>query len=276
MPTLKLDAVNGSQIGQVNGRPRGVRGGWITDINTSAPPEAVMADALNTPGMPGYLSAYPDARYSRMLLMQHNVEAAGKNVARVQLVYQIPEGQNPNSGGAVFVLERTSSLVSIPSQLHPGTKEPFRVSWINPTDEASGEKFDTATIPILTPLTTVTASGFFHGEPPAAMIDAFGKVNQTTWRGKAKGHWLYSGQSDVTQDFGLSYAIKLQFTSKANDDWSDWSGMRDPNTGLWLPIDPADTAALKGNGYVYGIESKNGVIKVGNYDLDEFNSTFGF
>jgi len=274
-PTLVLDLVANAQVQQDQNGTRILRSGYIKDIDTSLPPEQVLVSALAVSGMPAYLSAFPAPGYESCLCRRRFVEplANVNNKARVLLGYDTGGPATPPP--STFILSRNTTLVERITEVHPRDWEPITIGWTNPNDSSDVRKDDTAQLRYLTPFQRLVATGYFIGEPPDEMISALGKVNSLSWRGYDTGYWLYASQSDVTQDRGLSYMISLEFWNRIVEDWSQAAVFRDQH-GQFLKVDPTDASDLRDSSYSYGIERRNGIVKVGLYDTDDFNSIFGF
>lgn len=275
--TLKLDTLTRAQITEnADGSIQIVRTGIIKGIKTNgAANDEIFAESRGTAGMPAMLAPHPGTRYASALLQQIVIDAVPQNNNKtlVTLYYRT---RGPASPVVTFVLSRRTTLVSEETEIHPnGT--PMVVSWINPAHPLTDVVARTARNRYLRPYQRLVASGYWkNGSPPASMIAALGSVNDAPWRGLPKGYWLYADQSDVTQDKGNSYNITLELWSKLNEDWSTWDILRHQN-GRNLYIDPAQVAAAKELGYVYGInDDYNGFLKTGLYPVADFSGIFGF
>lgn len=273
-PYVVLDEVRDASITVVKGKYTAVRTGTVYDLDTSLAPNLILASALAATGMPTDGSAW--APYPAAILTNRLIDTIpGINYkAKLRLTYEQP---GPGSGGiATFVLTRSKQLVNTVTELHPKDKAPMRYRWFNPSNTADRKPYTNARLPFLKPLKSLIATGYISGALPAGLDSAFGTVNNATWQGYPKGYWLFTGDDDVSQDFGASFNVRLEFLSRVTEDWSEWSVFQD-SYGNSLPVNPADTAALKGMAYSYGFDrSKNGILKAGLYDLSNFNALFGF
>jgi hypothetical protein len=273
-PYVVLDRVEDAQIVVDKGRYTATRTGMIYDLDTTLDPKLILASGLVATGMPAEGTAwdpYPSAILTRKVIDT----IPGINYkAKLILTYEQP---GPSSGGIVtFVLTRSKQLINTETELHPKNKEPMRYRWFNPSHTADRKPYTNARLPYLKPLKSLIATGYIIGGLPAGLDAAFGTVNNATWQGYPKGYWLFTGDDDTTQDFGASFNVRLEFLTRATEDWSEWSVFKD-SYGNSLPVDPADTAALQGAAYSYGFDrSKNGILKAGLYDLKNFNTLFGF
>jgi len=274
-PTLILDLVANAQVQRDENGIRILRSGYIKDIDTSLPPEQILVSALAVSGMPTYLTAFPVAGLESCLLRRVLIDTFPGVNNKVKVLLYYDTGGPATPPPSTFILSRNTTLVERITEVHPRDWEPITIGWTNPNDSSDVRKDDTAQLRYLTPFQRLVATGYFIGEPPDEMISALGKVNSLSWRGYDTGYWLYASQSDVTQDRGLSYMISLEFWNRIVEDWSQAAVFRDQH-GQFLKVDPTDASDLRDSSYSYGIERRNGIVKVGLYDTDDFNSIFGF
>jgi hypothetical protein len=274
-PTLVLDTVARANIQQGQDGTRITRTGFIRDIDTTVPPEQILAQALSVSGMPAYLEAYPHPSYSSSLCRRRLIDTIPGVNTRVNVTLLYDTGGIAVPPPSTFVLTRSTTLVERETEVHPKDWKPLTIGWTNPNDAADVRKDDTARMRFLSPFQRLIATGYYIGEPPTAMTDDIGKVNSSTWRGQPKGSWLYAGETDKSQDLGLSYNIQLEFWRKPGEDWRSLALFRGEH-GEYLKVTPVDAYALKTQTYTYGVTSKNGIICAGLYDLADFSTTFGF
>lgn len=253
---------------------RVVRRGVIKGLNTlGLDPSEIYQAILTVPGMPDYGSGIGSTGLG-VALRQRVIEGIDSNSGKVRiaLIYDSSGGLAPIP--VTFILSRRTTIVEVTAEIHPGTGEAMVVEWQHPTDISFRVK-RTAGFRYRRPHQVVVADGYYVGEPPAAMVNALGSVNNDTWRGKAIGYWLYSGQSDVTRDFGGSYNITLELETRVTVDWSDYE-LFGNHQGRNLTIDPTDLSILRGLPYSFDVKKQNGIMRVGLYPLADFIALFGF
>lgn len=281
-PILTLDASRNARIERVGSKIRITRMGWARPLDTSRPPADILGSVMSAAGWPAHGSVFPstDPVLAGALLFRHNIEPiVGASKAVIEFIYETPDAGSPNdgSGPATFVLERRTTLVTKEKNFHAdGT--PFKVTWTNLNSQRTHS--DVRPIPVFVPMQQLTATGYFIGQPPTAMTTAIGSVNSSPWRGFAKGFWMYQGEGDRTEDRGTSYTIQLNFLNQVRHDWSDFQFLQD-ETGRTLPPSKIELALYMAAPYHYGVlqvgaNPPNGFIKVGNYPLLDFTTTFGF
>lgn len=273
-PYVVLDAVENARIVVEDGKYTATRTGWIYDLDTSLAPEYILASGLAATGMPAEGTAW-GPNPSALLNSRIIDTIKGINYkAKLTLTYSQRGAAGP--GPVTFVLTRSKSVIRTETELHPKDKKPMRYRWFNPSNTADRKPYTNARLPYFRPLKSLTATGYIVGGIPSYIETAFNHVNSTPWQGYPKGYWLFLGDDDMTQDSGASFNVKLEFLSRVTEDWSEWSIFQD-SYGNSLPVNPADTASLQGTPYTYGFDnSKNGILKAGLYDLNDFNTTFGF
>lgn len=271
-PFVVLDRVEDAQIVVDKGRYIVTRTGMVYDLNTTLAPASILASALGATGMPPEgdpWPPFPDAKLTRRIV---DTIKGINTKAKLLLTYE----QRGPGGAVTFVLTRDKQLVQTVTELHPKDKAPMRFRWFNPSDTAQREPYTNAKLPYLKPIKSLIATGYIIGAIPAGIETAFGTVNDAPWQGYPKGYWLFTGDGDITQDYGNSFNVRLEFLNNVNEDWSSWAVFQD-KYGNSMPVDPADTAALKAMAYSYGFNrTKNGILKAGLYDLSHFNTLFGF
>jgi hypothetical protein len=274
-PTLVLDTVARANIQQGQDGTRITRTGFIRDIDTTVPPEQILATALSVPGMPPYLDPYPHPSYSNSLCRRRLIDTIPGVNTRLNVMLLYDTGGAATPPPSTFILSRSTTLVERETEVHPKDWSPLAIKWTNPRDAGDVRKADTARMRFLAPFQRLIATGYYIGTPPTAMTDDVGKVNSTPWRGYAKGTWLYAGETDKSQDLGLSYNIQLEFWRKPGEDWRSLALFRDEH-GQNLPVSQVHVDYLKNGPYTYGTTSENGIIVAGLYDLADFSTTFGF
>jgi hypothetical protein len=279
--TLELDHVSQASITeeQVNAftpiQRTVVRRGVIKGLNTlGLASNEIFAATLSVAGMPAYGDPFGSGDFAGVTLRQRIVEGIDGNAkkVRIALIYKSTGGYAPIP--VTFILSRRTAMVEVTAEIHPGTGEAMVIEWQHPTDINFRVK-RTAGFRYRRPHQVIVADGYYVGEPPAAMVNALGSVNSSTWRGKAVGYWLYSGQSDVTRDFGGSYNITLELETRVTVDWSDYE-LFGNHQGRNLTVDPSDLSALRGQPYAFDVKKQNGLMRVGLYPLADFNALFGF
>jgi hypothetical protein len=256
-----------------------VRPGYIKGLRTMGlPSHRVAANVLNptyVSGLPNYGDGFPDPRYSTVPLRQRIIEGIDGNNNRVNCtcVYEWTSGGFV-AGPVTFILTRRTSTAEVSTEVHPDTLKPITVKWRNPVNPADFVE-RTARFRYQESRQVLTADGYYVGTPPDAMIDALNSVNASQWRGKGKGFWWYSGQSDVTRDYGNSYNVTLEVQSKLTKDWSQYDILEDQH-GRHLEVPQVAVDLMKAAPYTYGVLSHNGITKVGLYPTADFNAIFGF
>jgi hypothetical protein len=141
---------------------------------------------------------------------------------------------------------------------------------------------DTATITFLRALRTVTLSGTLDAGQGNDIYAAVGCVNSDDWQGKPPGYWLFSGIDSTTVDGGKTKGMRLAFTTRNREDWSEYIFLRHQQTGKVISGKEVDAAVteLASKTYAYGITypqagNRRGVAKVGPYVDIPFFSVFG-
>lgn len=275
MATLTLDALENAQINETSQQTTIVRTGWIKGVNLLAmgSPDQKFAACVGVAGMPNENAPYPGTGYTDCLLRRRLFDTYSRDPkkVRVTLIYEAIRG---NGAAATFILSRRTNMINVLTERDPKTGKPIVVQWADPTN-VGRMIARTARIPIRIPLQRIVAEAWYHGEPPAAMIDALGSVNSQPWRGKPKGYWFYADQSDVTRDRGNTYTISLELESYLRKDWSEYAFLRNPN-GVYIPIDPSELADAVALPYSYGKWVFNGFTRVDPYPEEDFGSIFGF
>ncbi len=279
MATIIYDLVDGSEVNIDNTRVGFVRPGRITDFDVSGSQDQILARAIDTAGLPARFTPHPYFPYATLQRYQFFTQKGVNWKIWFKLFYDTPEGRNP-AGDSLFTLERHRQLISTRTSKHPKDWADLNLTWHSPVVNANNQQdirpVQAAEMEYLQPHLTLTATGYIIGEPPDEYESTYGSVNKTTWQGYGKGYWLYMGADDITRDFGNSYTVRLTFLTKVIQDWSQTAAYRDHATGLFLPVDPADSSQALAMSYVYGQKNWNGLIKVGFYPLAEFNDIFGF
>jgi hypothetical protein len=257
---LTLDAVSQMQIVESSTGIRIMRTGWVKGLRTfGLPSNEIAANVTNptyVPGFPALLSAYPAARYASAKLRQVVISGIERNNDKVDimLIYDSTMGIAPIP--VTFVLSRRTTTVIEETELHPGTRQPFLLSWINPAN-GNDTVFRTGRIRYRRPHQVLVADGYYIGEPPAGMIAGLRCVNDAPWRGYPKGYWMFTEQSDVTRDFGGSYNITLQLETRIDRDWSEWETIGD-HYGRVLKLDQDEINDVESRPYNYGVYVGNG------------------
>lgn len=275
---LTLDAVSQMQIVESTTGIRVVRTGWVKGLRTFGLPSNQIASNVTNPtyvpGFPAMLTAYPDPRYGAAKLRQVVISGVERNNDKVEimLIYDSTTGLAPIP--VTFVLSRRTTTVIEETELHPGTRQPFLLSWINPAN-GNDTVFRTGRIRYRRPHQVLVADGYFIGEPPAGMVAGLRSVNDAPWRGYPKGYWIYSEQSDVTRDFGGSYNITLQLENRIDRDWSEWETIGD-HYGRVLKLNQTEIDDVASRPYNYGVYVGNGFLRIGPYPTGDFGAFFGF
>jgi hypothetical protein len=275
MLTLELDHVSRASLYEGPGVTRITRTGAVKGLNTTGLPANEILIACASV-LPAYNSQYTSSGpYAACLLRHRNIEAidAINHKVRVMLMFEATSGAPPIPP-TTFVLQRGTSLVEETTEIHPGTGEVMITSWIDPADDQVGVQ-RVARFRYRRPHQRIVATGYFIGHPPAAMVSALGGVNLTAWRGQDPGYWLYADQSDVTRDYGNSYSITLELESKLTEDWSQYHVIGNDRGRIITPR-PEVVSALRALPYAYSFRAMNGISRVGNYRMIEFNDIFGF
>lgn len=283
-PILTLDAVEDAEIEIDNRRLRIMRTGWVKPLDTSKPKVEILASALSATGWPATNSPFPSSDPALQLAVLRRIlirPVRGVNKARVHLGYEMPETGGGAGPGLVFILERRTTLVTEETQFHPdGT--PLNIQFENPNDPNGKITQDIATMQIMSPWQQLTATGYYGGEPPEAMVTAIGSVNSTDWHGFGPGFWMYVGETTRTQDWGDSYHIQLAFLTRVRRDWSSYAAMKDPQTGKFMRVNTGHKQVLQDKPYEYKVDNElpvgtaNGIVKAGLYPLVNFSTLFGF
>lgn len=273
--TLELDHVSRASLYEGPGVTRIVRTGVVKGLNTTGLPANEILIACASV-LPAYNSQYTSSGpYAACLLRGRTLEAVDgiNHKVRVMLMFEATTG-TAYPPPSTFVLQRATSLVEETTEIHPGSGEVMVTSWIDPLDPTVGVK-RVARFRYRRPHQRITATGYFIGHPPAEMVSALGSVNLTEWRGKPPGYWLYIDQTDVTRDFGNSYSITMELETKITEDWSQYHVIGN-DRGRIIEPDPGDVSALRALDYEYSFRPMNGISRVGNYRMLEFNDIFGF
>jgi len=274
-PNVIYDLVKESEVSIDNTRTSFVRPGRIKDFVTTGDPATIMGRAIDSAGLPARFSAHPYYPFSTLQRYAFYTQAGVNDKIWFKLFYDTPEGRNP-AGDSLFTLERHRQLVAVQTQTHPKDRADLDVGWKDPNNPTNVVPKQPQIMTYLQPHLMMVATGYIIGEIPEQYETAYSTVNKTEWHGKPRGYWLYLGADDSTRDFGNSYTIKLSILTKVTEDWSQYDTLRDPRTGLFVPVGNLDALTLKQRQYEYDQKKLNGIIKVGFYDLSEFNDNFGF
>lgn len=274
--TIELDKVSQSTIIETETQVTIVRRGTAFGLNTTGllPREiiAAVAPVLTAAGHV-YNSAYPVTAYSGCLLKGRTIEGITGNArkARIELIYRSPGGLAVPP--VTFVLTRQTVTRRVRTELDPKTLKPIVTVWRDPAN-ATRIVTRLAELEIDKTYQRLVADGYYIGQPPAAMMDAFNSVNDAPWRGLPKGYWHYSGQSDVTRDYGNSYNVTIELETKRDENWAYYATTRIP--GIYIKVDQNVVDLLKTNPYTYGMGIFNGITRVCPYPEASFSTIFGF
>lgn len=269
MPTLIPDTVAAAESMISPGGSYAVRSFLIKNPDVSMPQD-VMVQALAAAGLP-QVGESLSSRYPLFICRRHAFapqDNAGKFL-RVRVWYELFASESRPI--ETFVAEYSSSLLTDQSQLMPITKAPFRVSL--PPDNTEEE---TATLTIQQPLRVLSLFGLFNSPISSNVMDAEGAVNSDTFQGRPPGHWLCNSVRVRFSDLEGMWSARVEFISKAGEDWRSWAVIRDTGTGQFYNVPQATIDAQLALPYTFGIQyQQDGLLVAGTYEALPFSAIFG-
>lgn len=287
MATVTLDTIQDSQIERLgNQQIRAVRGGYVTGVTSTNDPEQLLYEAATATGMPPMGDEYPAYPYS--FLTRIRVLGITPRGARILLYYE------PFSGvvDTTYIITTGSRMQSYQTNLHPGTLDPLQVGYVDPSAIFDSPPPDMRPISLLKPCATVSVyrlqAGTLSDADQATLSNAsVGWVNDDTWMGRAKGHWLCTGCEVTNSKFGGYYSIRA--TAETNgpvESWAKYITFYQSQIGKWLNssgLAAAIAASVSGDAYSYGSTIPSGGAhltdgwrRVCPYPELDFGALFGF
>lgn len=104
-------------------------------------------------------------------------------------------------------------------------------------------------------------------------------TNDAPWNGLPAFFWLLKLFEDSTRDLGTTYECSFQASADIHRDVSQYSGLRDRNTGQLVTVPPnilKAAQALKYSSRKAGIiYNQNALLRVGQYEPTSFQNLFG-
>lgn len=271
---LLLDTVQGHEIHTSIGQGRISRMALAIAAKNELPPmlpfgpsNSQLIKALALSGLPQKGDPYPHPDYAEYYLKDHIARAFNAWHYGIEMIYEYR---------GLTVYSDTSTLQSVPTQLHPKDFKPLYVKYR--ADGLGGTSTlikKPLTFNTTLPLRHYTVSKTVDFEASQAVLDAFGTVNELPWHGHPKGYWLMSSLSGETVDDGITYTYSATWTTKQKEDWSQFGFLED-DRGRPIPLPEADVMNLRKKPYEYSVDDTvNGVLKAGMYALSDFFSIFG-
>lgn len=266
---LRLDIVQGHEIVSSIGQGRVSR----MALATAAPGElpAVFPScnqlvyALKALGLPQKGDRYPHSDYEDYILKTHVARAFDVYNYGIEMIYEYK---------GVMTVTDTSTLSTVPTQLHPKDFMPLYVKWTPPGPSGTEIK-KLLTLNTFMPMRHLIVSATIDYEAGAGVIDSFPSVNKYTWMGLPPGFWMYSGIEAFTDDDEVTRTYTATFSTKNKEDWSQLGFMED-DAGNAIVIPEADVAALRNKDYEFGQDSSvNGLLKVGMLPMVDFFDVLG-
>jgi hypothetical protein len=265
-----------SEVGQVG---RKVRGALIAygDLPLSTPDPFVLEKCIALlgdgwqlkdplPGSEDYAGGVP------LKVRRHLARARTADIIQIDTYYEPDSQQYPP--GSFFARDDTS-VVTVQTNLLPGTRRPIRCSWKDPKDPNNSVATDYCPIKYQAPYRVIQISGKILGMPPAGQRQMIRHVNNADWVGHPKGYWLMERYTGDTKDRGNSFDLSCQVASWEEHDWSEYGILRNHHTGRFVQVTDQEMDDLVAMPYKYGIIPRNGVVRVGPYREANFAALFG-
>lgn len=195
------------------------------------------------------------------------------DVARVRLIYDTPVGQTGSGSGVAWTIESDGDVVESTTQINHASGGVLQVSWQDP-DDADNRMQDVCNVRYGELLRRVRLSAIMPVANVPTYEAAQKSVNNATFRGLAKGYWRFKRFATVAY-FGAAYvSCVVELDSRVNRDWSEVHILRDTHTNKLVRVADADATALRNADYVYGTETRNGILKAGLLPTTDFSTLF--
>lgn len=276
---LTLNTALAAEAGRDRTRAYVIMTGVIRDWEPSTPATALI-EALESSGMPQIGEALSPTR-TDLTCKNHYVKPLDGpgitygNIARVRILFETSRliGPTPIE---TFAVEDTTNLGSGTTQLLPYALTPLKVYGNAEDDDPENGPKDIATIGLPIPMRSIVLYGLFEERPSEDILSVTRHVNHAEWQGLPKGYWLCSGPRTRWSNLDEMYRVSVAFTTKQEEDWSEYQILRDPDTGRPWPVDDELVEGLKEDEYEFGINHQyDGILKVGPFRAANFTSIFG-
>lgn len=268
MATVKNYRLKLARFEQTNESQRIVMDSVVSDLAPAAD-DAILFQALIEAGVPQIGDAHPHAPNAKVSRV--NILPVTDTQVRMEVVYETPSRPTGPVGGKVFIIRQKTHLVGEQWQMSAGGY-PIQAEY-QPAGAATTFKH-TATVNKLIPLRTLSVSVIQRDPLEAAVEDAVGMVNSTTWRGKDPATWLFVDADQETSTGGYSYQISLQFIHNPRS-WDAFVVFRDSKGKI--PSDVAQLTAVSATrAFTNDLVKARGLTRAKLYDETDFNTLFTF
>jgi hypothetical protein len=266
---LRLDTVTGHEVISSIGNGRISRMALATispaELPSLTPSPSQLVLALSALGLPQKGDTFPFFGYDKYILKTHIARSFDALNYGIEMIYEYK---------GLLTVQDTSTLSSVPTQLHPKDFKPLYVKYTPPGPNGQQIK-KLLTLNTMVPMRHVIVSAQVDYQAGGGVLEAFPSVNQIDWMGLPAGYWLYSGIDAYTDDNGLTRTYTATFSTKMTQDWSQLGFIED-DSGQAIAVPEADVAALRAKPYAYGQDdSVNGLLLVGMQRLRNFYDIFG-
>lgn len=272
-----LDTVENSSAEMFGSTGRHVRGGMAVGLDTSGSPADLMWSVLSLPGMPTAGQAHPTQpalRFNRVLM-----QGASGNAVKFQLVY---ETFNPFGPASAYFITDDTYVSNYTTNMLPITRQPIRCSSVG-VDGGLDIREDFVPMSFYRPMRAVNVTALVYGSPDGDPNGIHvGEVNNATWRGLPVGYWLLMRYYTNFSKYHGYYQKELQAVSRVTEDWSETGILRNTQTGRFAKIAPGAIEGNLANSYNFGYipneaaTSTHGFVRIGPYQLGNFDILFGF
>jgi len=310
--TVKLDTAHNAQL-EIDGTVKRIRRGAFWMGLDGGTPADVLWQCVTAAGMPILAAGTPNAPYpgqSDLLYTSLRVVSTSGATASGYLIYETPSG----FPATAYLIKDSSQLMTYETNMYPGTRYPIYIAGGSfDTDVDNGDGSITTTTNLVPgdnctmrfrmrvrqksitklvygQIIRPTGSFLFGNDNPffgpqgtADNSDAVGQVNDDSWGGKPKGHWLIDGYETDTYKYQGYYILNASAICRSspgmpNFDWSETGILRNTITGKYVQVKKDDIDALMALPYDFGQIGDNtkGVVRAGPYTLTSFPTVFGF
>lgn len=276
--TITLDIIDGASHEKTNDNGRisesatriAIVGGISSSANAAS--ALLQARALVEAAVP-LGTSYGVGSFAIVTGFRSEGIAADDDTIRVHIIYSTPFGEGGSAGEPVWMIEDDSESHEIQTQLSPNPAEgELAIAWANPLGGGQVKR-DIATATIPQKWRRVILTGILTTEQVATYRNAQDTVNEGIWQGKATGYWWFDNLRTNTRPGASFYYSTASLVTKKGEDWSTYQLFKDPD-GKFVNPGAGIVAALRAGAYQYGVQSANGVLKIGPMPTLDFNTLF--
>ena len=279
--SLILDTIEGGSLTIGGDATELVRGGIIRGIPTGDD-KMLLFDAMECDGWPIDGSPFSDDKPD-LVLRRARLQPIGSDVCRVEFVYQTPTLQF--GGFSSWVIRKSSrnsqmETARVPGILGVSGGQTIELGFLGSVDGVT-QVVPTrpATMRFNLPLTELSATAIVLGNPETDISTWNGYVNDKTFYGRAKGHWLVDEAGTEISAYTGYYTVFARLLARPLMDWSEWKFVQDPITGALLYTSAHKTAAealAYSHGVINATPTLSGFVRVGPYPTAPLESVLTF